>query len=295
MFTNVLIGVDGRQGGRDALALARRLAAEEATFTLAHVCEPFPGRGALELLQIDRAESQRMLERERELAAVEAQLVVRGPRPVGRGLHELAEQLRVDLLVVGSTRHALVGRVLMGDDCRAALDGAPCAIGVAPHGYDLIRHELARVGVGYDASPESARALAVARELAAAHGGTVKAFWVVSLQEVHEDKPIPADWPDAIDELIENHSEELAQLDGIEGMVTYGGPREELGQAGKALDLLIVGSRSSGPVSRTFHGSVSRYLVRHATCPLLVVPRRALTEREQMGDLAAGTLAGSGG
>jgi nucleotide-binding universal stress UspA family protein len=295
MFTNVLIGVDGRQGGRDALALARRLAAEEATFTLAHVCEPFPGRGALELLQIDRAESQRLLERERELAAVEAQLVVRGPRPVGRGLHELAEELRVDLLVVGSTRHALVGRVLVGDDCRAALDGAPCAIGVAPSGYDLVPHELARIGVGYDASPESEHALEAARQLATAHGATVKAFWVVSLQEVGEDKPIPADWPDAIDELIESHSEELAQLHGIEGVVTYGGPREELGQAGRELDLLIVGSRSSGPISRTFHGSVSRYLVRHATCPLLVVPRRALAEPEQVGDRAAGTLASRGG
>jgi nucleotide-binding universal stress UspA family protein len=247
------------------------------------------------LLQIDRAESQRLLERERELAAVEAQLVVRGPRPVGRGLHELAEELRVDLLVVGSTRHALVGRVLVGDDCRAALDGAPCAIGVAPSGYDLVPHELARIGVGYDASPESEHALEAARQLATAHGATVKAFWVVSLQEVREDKPIPADWPDAIDELIESHSEELAQLHGIEGVVTYGGPREELGQAGRELDLLIVGSRSSGPISRTFHGSVSRYLVRHATCPLLVVPRRTLAEPEQIGDRAAGTLASSGG
>ena len=73
-----------------------------------------------------------MLDRERELAGIDAQLLVRGARPVGRGLHELAEEQRADLLVVGSTRHAVIGRVLMGDDCRAALDGAPCALGVAP-------------------------------------------------------------------------------------------------------------------------------------------------------------------
>ena len=295
MFTNVLVGVDGRQGGRDAIALAQQLAGADATFTLAHVCAPFPGRGAMEVVQIDRAESHRMLERERELAAVEAQLVVRGPRPVGRGLHEVAEELRVDLLVVGSTRHAVVGRVLMGDDCRAVLDGAPCAIGVAPCGYDLLRHELTRVGVGYNASPGSAQALTTARELATARGGTVKAFWVVSPQEVREDKPIPADWPDAIDELVKSHSEELAQLDGIEGVVTYGGPREELGQAGQGVDLLVIGSRGDGPIGRLFHGSVSRYLVRHATCPLLVLPRRALTEREQMGDREVGVPASSGG
>src|SRR5579859_3719858 len=37
MFKDVLIGVDGRQGGRDAVALARELATPEARFTLAHV------------------------------------------------------------------------------------------------------------------------------------------------------------------------------------------------------------------------------------------------------------------
>jgi nucleotide-binding universal stress UspA family protein len=236
-----------------------------------------------------------MLEREREVAGLGAQLSVRGPLPVARGLHELAEEQRADLLVVGSTRHALVGRVLMGDDCRASLDGAPCAIGVAPRGYTLAPRALERIGVGYDASPESARVLAAARELAGAYAGTVKAISVVSLQEVREDKPIPADWPDAIDELIERHSEELAQLDGVEGVVIYGGPREELVQAGKELDLLIVGSRGYGPIGRLFHGSVSRYLVGHATCPLLVLRRQALTEREQMGDREARAPATTGG
>ncbi len=295
MFTNILVGIDGWQGGRDAIALARQLAATEAAFSLAHVCPAFPGRGAAELLHVERAESQRMLDRERELAGIDAQLLVRGARPVGRGLHELAEEQRADLLVVGSTRHAVIGRVLMGDDCRAALDGAPCALGVAPRGYGLVGHELKRIGVGYDGSPESARALAAARELAAAHAGMVKAVRVVSLQEVREDKPIPADWPDAVEELIEDHSRELAQLQDVEGVVTYGGPREELVQAGKELDLLIVGSRGYGPIGRLFHGSLSRYLVGRATCPLLVLPRQAVTEREYVGDgeaRAAATTAG---
>ena len=149
--------------------------------------------------------------------------------------------------------------------------------------------------MGYDGSPESARALAAARELAAAHAGMVKAVRVVSLQEVREDKPMPADWPDTVEELIEDHSRELAQLQDVEGVVTYGGPREELVQAGKELDLLIVGSRGYGPIGRLFHGSLSRYLVGRATCPLLVLPRQAVTEREYVGDgeaRAAATTAG---
>ena len=59
----------------------------------------------------------------------------------------------------------------------------------------------------------------------------------------------------------------------MHGVITYGGPREELAQFGKNLDLLVVGSRGYGPIGRLDHGSVSRYLVGHATCPLLVLPR----------------------
>jgi nucleotide-binding universal stress UspA family protein len=280
MFRNVLVGVDGRQGGRDAIALARQLAAPDARLTLAYVWGPFLGRGAAELSELERTQAHQLLERERIAASVEAQFVTKGESPVGVGLHQLAEERSADLLVVGSTRHALLGRVLMGDDCRAALDGAPCAVAVAPRGYAHAPHPLQRVGVGYDGSLESEHALAVARDLGAVHGGEVRAYRVVSLQEVRDEKPVPADWPAAIDKLIERHADELAQLEGVYGVVTYGGPREELAQFGKALDLLITGSRGYGPLGRLFHGSVSRYLLAHAACPLLVLPRAADSELE---------------
>jgi nucleotide-binding universal stress UspA family protein len=275
LFRNILIGVDGRQGGRDAIALGGQLAAPGATLTLAHVYHAPLGVAAAEALPAERVGSQQLLERERELAGVDAQLILRGEQPIGQGLHELAEERHADLLVVGSTRHALLGRVLLGDDCRAALNGVPCTIAIAPRGYGLAPHRLERVGVGYDPSPESERALRAARDLAAAHRGAIKLLWVVSLQNVREEKPIPADWPKAIDALADRHADELAQLDDVHGVVTYGGPREDLAQFSKTVDLLIVGSPAYGPVGRLFHGSVSRCLLGHVSCPLLVLPRGA--------------------
>jgi nucleotide-binding universal stress UspA family protein len=174
MFSDVLIGVDGRQGGRDAIALARQLAAPDATFTFSHVYDMYLGRGAVAALPMEREASQELLEREREASSLDAKLVVCGARPVGRGLHELAEEQGADLLVVGSTRHALLGRVLMGDDARAALDGAPCAIAIAPRGYTQAQHHLRTLGVGYDGSAESQRALAAAHELAHLHGAKIQ-------------------------------------------------------------------------------------------------------------------------
>jgi nucleotide-binding universal stress UspA family protein len=276
MFSNVLIGVDGKQGGRDAIALARTLAAPDARLALAHVDEIPPERGATEALPFERTLAREMLERERERAKLDAERVaVAGPMKAGQGLHVLAEDRGSDLLVVGSTRHSALGRVLMGDDTAAALNGAPCAGAVAPRGYAAAPHALHRIGVGYDHSPESETALSVARALAAREDGSITVVRVVTLSEVSELKPIPRDWPEAIDELVEREADDLAKMDGLHSVVIYGGAMEELAQIGKGLDLLLVGSRGYGPFGRLVHGSVSRYLLRHASCPLIVLTRGA--------------------
>lgn len=275
MFTNILIGIDGRDGGHDAIVLARLLAAPEATLTLAFVCTPFLGRGAAEAVVMERAEAQRMLEDERELAGLAANLAVKGPRSVGRGLHELAEDARADLLVVGSTRHNLLGRVVAGDDCRAALDGATCAVAIAPSGYSRSAHQLRHLGVGYNASPGSERALSAARELVDLHGGEIEVLWVISPEDVRAEKPIPADWPSASADLMDHHTRQLAQLEGVQGVVACDGPREALARFGRNLDLLVVGSRDHKPFDRLVHGTVPRYLARHAACPLLIISPEA--------------------
>lgn len=281
MFDQVLVGVDGREGGRDAIALAKQLAAGPH-LTLAHFYGAglMPGRGAALLLGAERNESQRLLEDERRASGVDVDLVPYAEHSIGRGLHEVAEQIKADLIVVGSSRRALLGRVLMGDDTRASLNGVPCALAIAPRAYAQIAHPLLRLGVGYDGSPESVAALTVARELAARQGSTIKALWVVSLEHVREDSPIPADWPGAIDKLVGDRTERLAALGDVEGEAVYGGPREELVRFGQDLDLLIVGSRGYGPIGRLIHGSVSWCLVGHSSSPLLVLPRSARPDRE---------------
>jgi len=84
---------------------------------------------------------------------------------------------------------------------------------------------------------------------------------------------IPADWPEAAERLVDERLNRLSELPGIEGDAVYGGPREELSRFSGEVDLLIVGSRGYGPLGRLLHGSISRYLVRHAACPLLVLAR----------------------
>src|ERR1700678_2809278 len=134
MFENVLVGVDGRSYGRDAIALATRRAGAGAKLTLAHVR---PGEvhplvaGVPGVLEGERGEALALLESERAEADVQAELVSVVAASPGAGLHRQAEEQGADLLVVGSCGRSAFGRAMLGDDTRAALNGAPCSVAVA--------------------------------------------------------------------------------------------------------------------------------------------------------------------
>lgn len=284
MFTNVLAGVDGRPGGHDAVQLARELAAPRAQIALVHFYGgSFVGsRGAAPVLE--RQASEQLLVRERDAASIDVELISYKARSVGAGLHEVAERRGADLVVVGSCHRGPVGRVLMGDDALASLNGARCAVALAPRGYAQTGHRLARVGIGYDGSPESDLALAAARELASRHGSTIRALWVASLQNIPYGEPAIQSWPKADEPPID--AAQPCGFEGIDCEVTYGQPSKELVRVSDTLDLLIVGSRSQGPAGRLFHGSCSNYLARHAQCPLLVLPRAAHSRTTSNGRVA---------
>jgi nucleotide-binding universal stress UspA family protein len=300
MFDTVVIAVDGREGGRDAIALAWQLAVPSAGLTLVHIfgSDWLLGRGMTEQMSLERAEARALLERERHGSGVTAELIVAGDRPVGAGLQQLATQRGADLLVIGACHRAPLGRVLLGDDTHAALNGTPCAVAVAPHGYARTGGQLNTIGVGYDGSQQSEQALAAAITLSKSHDAEVRARWVVSLEEVSDAHPIPADWQRSAAELVNDRARRMAALEGAHGEAVYGSPREELEHMSRGVDLLVLGSRGYGPFERLFHGSVSGHVLRHAACPVLVLPRRTGASPESRiavdadGLVTAGELSG---
>jgi nucleotide-binding universal stress UspA family protein len=272
MFRHVIVGVDGGPSGRDAVALAKLLVAQDGELGLAHVYQLTPYRGASGAYgPAQHAESMALLEEARAAAGVDAELIDITASSVGRGLHYLAETREADLLVVGSSAQSLVGRVLVGDITRAALVGAPCAVAVAPLGHGDAAGTIAKIGVGYDGTPECEAALALARELAAIHGASVSVMTVVEPSAV-AGLLRTADEADYAEELDEARAA-LAKLDGVEGKVVLGWAGEELASFGEEVDLLVVGSRGYGPISRLMFGGVATHLASNAPCPLVVLPR----------------------
>lgn len=278
MFKNVLAGVDEGEGGRDAIALARVLLAADGELTLAHVLrEDSLGSRIWSDPTMDsrREHARELLEHAAAEADVQPRIRWLGATSVGRGLHEIAEIIDADLLVVGSSRRGLLGRVRLADDTRAALNGAPCAIAVAPTGYRTDPPTLMReIGVGYDGSPESAQALALARAIADERRARLSAFHAVAVPSyaLHGRTTIDGGM---IRDLVDGAREEIAGLGGVEAHAAYGDPAEELTLYSASLDLLVLGSRGYGPLGRLVHGSTAHDLAGTARCPLLVLARSA--------------------
>lgn len=281
MFQRVLVGVDGRAGGRDAIALAQQLVTSTSRLVLANVYGTSALRGAAGAGG-EAEHARRLLIRTRQDHGLECRTMVRLDSSPGRGLHRLAQHERADLLVVGSSHRGGLGRVLIGDDTLAALNGAPCAVAIAPRSYVFAREDWATIGVGDDGSPESTLALAAARDLAERHHAEVKVLSVVELEGVPPVSVEPADWTSETIEAMRVERTRLQEIPAASADVVFGDPAEELTRLAHAVDLLVIGSRGQGALGRCINGSVSRHLARHSACPLLVVPR-AVTQTAPRG------------
>ena len=183
MFKTIIVGVDGREGGRDALTLAaslQRVLGGDLVALHAFPLDYYLGRGAdgaYEKVIHDRAVEVARDEVER--AGVSARAYVVADGSPGRALHRAATAHDADLIVVGSAHRGRVGRVLAGDVSVGTLHGAPCPVLVAPRGYGEHGGELRTIGIGFDGSPESRAALEFAHRIAETIGARLRVICVV--------------------------------------------------------------------------------------------------------------------
>lgn len=272
-FQTVVVGVDGREGGREAAALAAALLEPGGRLILTTIVRPRGGErlGAL-FADANRRAAAQMLDTERERLCVPASPVVAVRSSIAEGLHSVVARYDADLLVVGSARRGPIGRVVLGDDARRALDGAGCAVAIAPRGAS--RPPVWRtIAVGDDGSAESALAVAAARGLAARTGAAVCDCAVVGPSALTYRELSRTDSSDAVARRIFEERKRLSRHAGAKTAVLEGDAGEALAELSAEVDLIVIGSRGQGPWGRLMTGSTGDYLARHARCPLLVLPR----------------------
>ena len=195
-------------------------------------------------------------------------------------LGEAASDEQADLIVVPTGRTA-----------KRLLHGLEVPVALAPAGFAAGPEDRLRViGVGFDAGDESRRALGLAEQLTLEHGATMRVYSVIPPRAYATSRiePTPAEYRARVKESLAEHlREEVEQLDGrarAAASVVRGEPVAALAKvSAEGLDLLVLGSRRQGPVSRLMLGSVSSDLVDRAECALLVVPL-PVPDSRQVGD-----------
>lgn len=276
----ILVGLDGSDGGRDALELARVLAtAIDAGVMVVTVLPYGPLPIPYELLEEEEAERSRPLfdEARERLAGLEVETRAFGGGTPAGVINDLAEREGAGTIVVGSPHRGPVGRVLLGSVADGLLHGAPCEVMAAPRGYADAEHGPFRtIAVAYDDTPEAKAALKRAEAIALACRATIVVFTVAAPVAVVPGAAgyTPAIPPEAgpiVTRAVKSVDERLAAT----GRALGGQPGPALAEACEEIgaDLLVAGSRGYGPLARVFLGSVSTQLMHKAPCPVLVVPR----------------------
>lgn len=273
MFSTIVIGVDGSPSGRDAIALARALAAPGARLlaVTAATLATHPAEGVNEDFDTDArdAAEARLEDTLTGEPGVEGQVLF--SRTAASALQAAAEREGADLIVIGSSRRGAIGRLFAGDDAKHTMHLAPVAVAVAPRDYALADPRIATIGVGWDGGAQAAKALAVAQELAAERGARVHAL-TVSTEPLWP--PAGAVGPNDVTEAeVPPGASTVDALAGVHATEATGVAAEELAHFADEVDLLVIGSRRSGVVTRLLLGSTADMLLHSARHPLLVVPR----------------------
>ena len=102
-------------------------------------------------------------------------MAVPGVSPAA-GLCGIAAATHADLVVVGSARRALRGRLLRGSTADGVLRCGVCSVAIAPSGYRSHQHRFRTVGVIFDGTLPSRAAVRTAAAIALAEDGVVRVY-----------------------------------------------------------------------------------------------------------------------
>lgn len=215
------------------------------------------------------------------------------PDELGPNLADLARAYEAELIVLGATHRAGLGRVIPGSTLEHLLREAPCAVAVAPPGFAEQENEpgwrplqargddpgMRVVGVGFDGTPAAAQALETAKELALRNGAAMRVYAVAPKHPQlpgAETSSASNGLPAEVERLREALHRAVAKLPPEARALPVfrrGLAAEELIRAAATgVDLLLLGTRPGGPLRRTLHHSVSNAVILKAPCPVLVVP-----------------------
>jgi nucleotide-binding universal stress UspA family protein len=295
--TGILLAADGSEDAQRAAntvaALSRKL---ESEVHVVYVAPEHPYLHAYyDLLYQEeevrfRREDQRVLDecvdQVREAGGTVVEIYLR-VGDAAKEIVELAEELEVGLVVLGSRGHGRIRRALMGSVSITVLRHAHCSVLIV-RGYEHPKEErqyfLGKILVAIDGSEEASSAARAATEVAKAIGSELHLVYAMQEERYrpHLGPEMWEGWEEGFEQAkrsarswVEEQAEDV-RAEGIrvvESHLLLGWPDAAIVWLAQEISagLVVLGSRGLGGMRRALIGSVSDSVVRHAHCPVMVV------------------------
>jgi nucleotide-binding universal stress UspA family protein len=246
----VVAGYEGSASSEDALALARSVlgvAGDRLVVGCVYQYQPLRGRFASG--ELATAVARRGCGAVRSSRAEPMAVPAVSP---AEGLCSLAAATHADLVVVGSARRALRGRLLRGSTADGMLCCGVCSVAIAPSGYGSHQHRFRTVGVIFDRTLPSRAAVRTAAAIALAEDGVVRVYATAGA--------LPG-----------NVQGVLAPLLGGAPLQAVGPVRAVTADSEKILDLVVTSSHRRFRLPGSGRRQGGRW-IRACRCPVLVLP-----------------------
>jgi nucleotide-binding universal stress UspA family protein len=300
MNRSILVPLDGSFAAEQAIALAARLAAQDAEITLLTVVPAIAGAPEVRYAAKELNELQDPKQGEALARTAMAETMVRWSergvqlRPltaIGDPASEIlraAEDLDASLIVMTSHGRGTVGRIRFGSvsDRVARTARIPVAIVVPDQNQsDAPLPALKRVIVPLDGSELALQSLPFAKRIAKQLSIPVDLVQAIdpvgSFYSAGGVSPFPAEWYReaelGMEESANGHLSAAAQQlveDGVTATTTVikGQPAAALLARIEPDDLVVITSHGRGGLRRWLIGSVAEKLVRHSSGPVVLIP-----------------------
>ncbi len=276
-FERIVVGFDEHPASHDALLLARELSRWSGGELIVTSVRPY-WPDLLGPAGYEKAVAEDEAWLRREISSLTPSDGLRAEVIDGNlqaeGLKHFAAEQDADLIVVGSTHRAHLGRVLPGSFGERVLNNAPCAVGVAPLGLAESGLDLRRVAIAFDGSMQATMALEVGISIAAPAGAELLVLAAVEVDVIGLERERAEEREEArLTAHLQRAREKAAGRVPVSTELLHGSPGHVLVDAARTADLLVLGSRGHyGSARRLFLGSVAVQVTRRAPCAMLVTP-----------------------
>lgn len=297
VLQSILLASDFRPASKEAAQVAVRLASVfSSRVSLLHVIEPLPSWPvALNLFQDQAASLLRQLADDLtgQNVAVADQVVAVGP--AGDTIVQNAQELDVDLILMGAGEESRFERFAVGPVAEEVLELAPQPVlAVRPGGP---ASSFKKILCPVDQSAVSRRGLLNAIRLARVFGGHLVVLTVVPTVNWLSAAVATGQMAGAATEYETKWRSEFEQfLQDIpfaevkwQSEVRQGAPDQQIITAAREhqAELIVMGATGRTGVSRVLLGSVTRRVLQQLPCSLLAVKQEDVVEELFQGDLDA--------